>query len=244
MLHHHRARPAAFQQVLRVGELRDNLHAAGGLVDDAAHLGHLSFVLVGCPVGQLQVNGRVFAYGVCHSAGGLRELEHLFLVHREVNLHRADVRHSGERLCAGAAHERPDLVGQRSDDTVRRALDVAEAQVLLCRHERGLCLRQLCLGTLVRVLCRLHLVGTYNLVGKQLLAVLVCQLGGVKLCRSRVHGGLGLAHGRLVSHVVDDEKQLAGLDGLAFLNTDFSNEPRHFRPDFHILYTPYHGRIG
>jgi len=59
---------------------------------------------------------------------------------------------------------------------------------------------------------------------EELLVVLIGQSGGIGLCARRVHSGLRLPHGGLISLTVKDEHHLAGAHRLAFVYKHFGDE--------------------
>ena len=235
---------ATLQQTLGVGEHGDELGRTCGSIDDAAHLCHLARMVVDGTVSKLQLHGRHGRDGSLRGAAGLRHIEDVLLRHREVHLHRRVVGDGGQGGRARCAHHGAHLVRQASDDAARRALHVAEAQRLAGRSQCCLGLSDRCLGRLVGIAGRRELVVADDVLLKQFLVVLESQLGGVHLGLCRVHGSLSLAHGSLVSGVVDDEEHLSGTHRLTFLHIHTRDETGHLRTNLYVLHAFDSGGIG
>ena len=229
---------AALQQLLGVGEHGNQLHRTRSLVDDAAHLRHLTLVAVDGAVGQLQLHGRQLRQTVAT----LRHRQGVFLGHREVDFHRRVVRHRGQHVLG--THQGTHLEGQRAHNAGGRTLHKAEAQLLLGRSQGGLSLGQAGLGLLILVRGRLQLEVANHLVLKQFLRVLIAQLGGIAGGLRRIDRGLGLAHLSLIGGVVNLEQHLSGTDGLTFLHVDAGNESANLRTNLDVLHTLDRGGIG
>ena len=227
--HHHRA--ADLKELLRILELRIDLHRVRRLVRGVLHVLRHAARHLRLAVRQRQVDDRVLA---ARGPLGAEELEELAVGHREADADRIllDERDQGLRALVDVVALRLLRRAQLARD---RRHDRAVLKVILCRHElrlrRGKCRAR-------TVALRQRVVDGVKRHGARLQQLLVPLVGELRVLDIRLHLRqlrLGVLHRRLILHGIDPVERVASLDLRAVLKADLADLARDLRHDVHLL---------
>ena len=148
------ARRSAMQQTSLVGKDSAGRHRTRLPVDDSADALHTSLLPVGRAVVQHQFHlGQLFQRLV-HRTVLARQGKQLVFGHGEIDIHRGVVRHGGQWLGYGWAHQGTRPIGQCAYHAIAGSLHFGIREVVAGVYLLRLGLRQLCLCRVVAVFHR------------------------------------------------------------------------------------------